>query len=66
MSDKLFIMQRSQKCYVIWDKVLKNGPSKICERQPLNSFKGYGLPKADDVPSNFVKAVFHKFYLLHS
>ena len=19
----------------IWDKVLKNGPSKICERQPL-------------------------------
>ena len=21
-----------------WDKVFKNGPSKICERQPLKSF----------------------------
>ena len=25
----------------IWDKVFKNGPSKICGRQPLK--KGYGL-----------------------
>ena len=25
----------------IWDKVFKNGPSKICECQPLKKFKGY-------------------------
>ena len=24
----------------IWDKVFKNGPSKICGRQPLSFFKG--------------------------
>ena len=27
----------------IWDKVFKNGPSKICERQSLKNLKGYGL-----------------------
>ena len=27
----------------IWDKVFKNGPSKICGRQPLKNVKGYGL-----------------------
>ena len=26
-----------------WDKVFKNGPSKICERQPLKNLKKYGL-----------------------
>ena len=26
-----------------WDKVLKNGPSKICGRQPLKNLKWYGL-----------------------
>ena len=41
------------------DKVFKNGPSQICRRQPLKSFKGYGLPKAYYIPSNFLKAVFH-------
>ena len=30
---------------LIWDKVFKNGPSKICERQPLKNLKGYGLLK---------------------
>ena len=25
--------------------VFKNGPSKICGRQPLKNLKGYGLPK---------------------
>ena len=25
-------------------KVFKNGPSKICGRQPLKIFKGYCLP----------------------
>ena len=30
-----------------WDKVFKNGPIKICGRQPLKNFKGYkgGLPQ---------------------
>ena len=27
----------------MWDKVFKSGPSKICGRQPLKTFKGYGL-----------------------
>ena len=26
----------------IWDKVFKNGPSKICGRQHLKNLKGYG------------------------
>ena len=28
-----------------WVKVFKNGPSKICGRQPLKNLKLYGLPK---------------------
>ena len=35
----------------IWDKVFKNEPSEICGRQ---------------LSSNFLKAVFHKFHLVHS
>ena len=27
----------------IWDKVFKNGPGKICGRQPLKNLKGHGL-----------------------
>ena len=49
-----------------WDKVFKNAPCKICGRQPLKTLKEYGLLKADHIPSNFLKAVFHKFYLVHS
>ena len=30
-------------CY-IWDKVFRNGPSKICGRQPLKFLKWYDLP----------------------
>ena len=41
-------------------------PSKICGRQSLKLLKGYGLLQADHTPSNFLKAVFHKFYLVHS
>ena len=50
----------------IWDKVFKNGPSKICGRQPWKNLKGvwsawqplknlkeYGLPKADYTPFKF-------------
>ena len=29
----------------IWVKVFKNGPSKICGRQPLKNLKGYGVLK---------------------
>ena len=28
---------------LVWDKAFKNGPSKICGRQPLKNLKGYGL-----------------------
>ena len=53
-----------------WDKVFKNGPSRMCGRQPLKYLKGYGLlkvdHKADHIPSNFLKAVFHKFSLVHA
>ena len=44
----------------IWDEIFKNGPSKIFVRHPQKNLQGHGLP------SNFVKAVFHKFYLVHS
>ena len=30
---------------IIWDKVFKNEPSKICGRQPLKDLKQYGLLK---------------------
>ena len=49
-----------------WDKVFKNGPSKICRGQPLKNLKEYGLPKADHAPKNCLKSVFHKSYLVHS
>ena len=49
-----------------WDKVFKNGPNKNCGRQSLKNLKRYGLTKADHTPSNFLKAVLHKFYLVHS
>ena len=48
-----------------WGKVLKNGRSKICGRQPLKKLKWYGLP-ADHITSNFLKTAFHKFYLVYS
>ena len=51
----------------IWDKVFKNGPSKISGRQPLKNLKWYGLPQqTNHITSNFLKDVFHKFYLIHS
>ena len=30
-------------CENKWDKVFKNGPSKVCGRQPLKDLKWYGL-----------------------
>ena len=43
----------------------KNGPSKICGRQPSKNLKEYRLLKSF-IPSKILKAVFHKFYLVHS
>ena len=54
------------KSILMWDKVFKNGPSKICERQPLKNLNRYGLLWVDVIPSNFLKAVFHKFDLVYS
>ena len=39
----------------IWGKIFKNGLSEICGRQPL----------ADHITSKFLKAVYHKFCLVH-
>ena len=43
-------LQSSEYCMkqdptFIWGNVFKNGPSKICEIQPLKILKGYGLLK---------------------
>ena len=44
----------------IWDKVFKNGPSKICERYPLKKFKGYGLLSRLS-PTNFTWSILEYF-----
>ena len=51
----------------IWDKVFKNRSSKICGRQPLKKFEVILWSAwANNVISNFLKAVFHKFNLFYS
>ena len=50
---------------VIWEKVLKNGQSKVCGRQPLEILKCYGLLKQTILFQIFLKEVFHKFCLVH-
>ena len=50
----------------IWGKLFKTGPSKICGRQVLENLKGYGMLETDHTSSNVLKAVLHKFYLVHS
>ena len=49
----------------IWDKVSKNGPSKICRRQPLKNLEGLWSAKSDHTSSNFLKAILHKLCLVH-
>ena len=48
----------------IWVKVFKNGPSKLCGKQPSKSLKWYGLPS-----TNFTCSIFEYFdqyfHLLH-
>ena len=43
MIDIMYLFTRFHHNGIIWDKVFKNGPSKICGRQPLKNLKGYGL-----------------------
>ena len=49
----------------IWDKVFKNGPNKICERQPLKNLRDM-VCLSRPYFIKFLKAVVHKFYLVHS
>ena len=49
------------KLIFIWDKVLKNGPSKNMWKTAFKKFEGIW-----SASSNFLKTVFHKFYLVHS
>ena len=44
----------------IWIKVFKNGPSKICGRQPLKHLNWYGLPK-QPYHFKFLKDIFYEF-----
>ena len=42
-------MVHSNNCMINkWDKVFKNGASKICGRYPLKNLKGYGLYEDKD------------------
>ena len=47
-------MSRSRSSYMIsWDKVFKNGPSKICGRQPLKNFTWSIIECLDSLMANF-------------
>ena len=46
----------------IWDKIFKNGPSEICERQHLKNFKWPRQFQFKFLKGSFFK-IFHKFYL---
>ena len=52
---------------IIWDKVFKNGPSKICGRQPLKNLKGYGLLQIEAATKTMFckKRCFQKFHKIH-
>ena len=40
-----YLLEIEENNYFKWDKAFKNGPSKICGRQPLKKLKGYVLLK---------------------
>ena len=46
IQQRVYTTHLSQSCVIqkriIWDKVFKNGPTKICGRQPLKKLKWYG------------------------
>ena len=48
---------------MIWDKVFKNGPSKICERQPLKYLKGSAVSRRME---NYMTQVIHNKLALQS
>ena len=50
----------------IWVKVFKNGPNKICGRQPLKNLKWYGLLRQTISDMLCSGRLYHKFYLVHS
>ena len=45
----------------IWFKVFKNGPSKICGRQPLKNLKGDGLLRHFMIFTNFSWSILEYF-----
>ena len=52
-------------------KGIQEWTKQILWKTAFKNLKGYGLLKqtiheADHIPSNFIKAVFHKIYLVHS
>ena len=47
---------------IIWDKVFKNRPSKLCGRQPLKNLKGYGKLK-QTIPFKVFKGCFSQILL---
>ena len=49
----------------ISEKIFKNGQSKICGRQPAKIWR-YMLGLSRHIHWNTLKAVFRKFYLVHS
>ena len=57
-----YTMEFYRKC----DTVFKNGPSKICGRQPLKNLKRYGLLKQTISLQNFWRLYSTKFYFVHS
>ena len=57
LKEKICFLKLVPKYQVIWDKVFKSGQSKFCGRQILNVEADF---------SNFLKAVFHKIYSVHS
>ena len=63
--NKMLKPECGQQSHVTWFKVFKNGPSTICERQPLKIWSDticFGRSHR----FKLLMAVFDKFYLVHS
>ena len=52
MGLKLALNQNRSSNTILWDKVFKNGPSKVCGRQPSKKVKWYGLFLTHRINSN--------------
>ena len=55
------LMSVELKGWFIWDKVFKNGPRKICGRQPLRNLKGYDLLKQRSFSTTFPWSILEYF-----